>query len=60
MNVGIWRLSVQGVGRKPLEKQWKIFGCRGIVESNFLIIYFGVFKGVLVLMELVGRLKFLN
>ena len=59
--MGIWRLSIQGIGRKPLSKQWESVGCRKVVKSNFIIIFlFDFFKGFLVLIELVGKLRFLN
>ena len=56
--MGSWRLLSQGIWRKPLWKQWKIFGFRGEVESNFIIIC--LFEFILVLMELVRKLRFLN
>ena len=53
MNMGSWGLTRQGFGRKPSVKQGESVDCRGVVESNFIVIgIFYIFWGVLVLMDL--------
>ena len=37
MNMRSWRLSSQGIGSKPLGKQWGKRRGRGVVKSNFII-----------------------
>ena len=51
----------RGPGGRLLVNSGNCVVCRGVVKSNFInICLFVLFEGVLVLMDLVGRLRFHN
>ena len=57
--MGSWGLSSQEIRQNFCVNIGKSVGFRGVVESKFIIISFS-FLSFFVLMELVGKLRFLN